>query len=182
MAWVTDHDLTYRGDFPLNTAGGQLSFGQAGMAGGMHHVVDGARQIMGRAGDAQVPDCHNAFVTGNGGIMSEQVALLMRGDLAMSRAGDDAVGAPPACGGRSDEVGARPTSGRYPHPLAGESGANERRTSPRPRTHAGVAALSGTAWHSTGSWCSTRLRCSATCSIRVPSPQAHWPTTWNGAK
>ncbi len=80
MSWVTDHDLTYRGDFPLNTAGGQLSFGQAGMAGGMHHVVDGARQIMGRAGDAQVPDCHTAFVTGNGGIMSEQVALLMRGD------------------------------------------------------------------------------------------------------
>ena len=80
MSWITDHDLTYRGDFPLNTAGGQLSFGQAGMAGGMHHVVDGARQIMGRAGDAQVRDCHTAFVTGNGGIMSEQVALLMRGD------------------------------------------------------------------------------------------------------
>lgn len=80
MSWVTDHDLTYRGDFPLNTAGGQLSFGQAGMAGGMHHVADGARQIMGRAGDAQVFDCHTAFVTGNGGIMSEQVALLLRGD------------------------------------------------------------------------------------------------------
>jgi acetyl-CoA C-acetyltransferase len=80
MSWVAEHDLTYRGDFPLNTAGGQLSFGQAGMAGGMHHVVDGARQVMGRADDAQVPDCHTAFVTGNGGIMSEQVALIMRGD------------------------------------------------------------------------------------------------------
>jgi acetyl-CoA C-acetyltransferase len=80
MSWIAEHDLTHRGDFPLNTAGGQLSFGQAGMAGGMHHVVDGARQVMGRAGDAQVPDCHTAFVTGNGGIMSEQVALIMRGD------------------------------------------------------------------------------------------------------
>ncbi|HEV7359687.1 MAG TPA: thiolase family protein [Mycobacterium sp.] len=80
MSWVAEHDLTHRGDFPLNTGGGQLSFGQAGMAGGMHHVVDGARQVMGRAGDAQVPDCHTAFVTGNGGIMSEQVALIMRGD------------------------------------------------------------------------------------------------------
>lgn len=80
MSWVNDRDLTHRGDFPLNTAGGQLSFGQAGMAGGMHHVVDGARQLMGRSADAQVPDCHTAFVTGNGGIMSEQVALLMRGD------------------------------------------------------------------------------------------------------
>jgi acetyl-CoA C-acetyltransferase len=80
MSWVAERDLTHRGDFPLNTAGGQLSFGQAGMAGGMHHVVDGARQVMGRAGDAQVPDCHTAFVTGNGGIMSEQVALIIRGD------------------------------------------------------------------------------------------------------
>ncbi|OBI13272.1 transporter [Mycobacterium sp. E2327] len=80
MSWVSDHDLTYRGDFPLNTAGGQLSFGQAGMAGGMHHVVDGARQVMGRAGDAQVPGCDVGFITGNGGIMSEQVALLIRGD------------------------------------------------------------------------------------------------------
>ncbi|HME77213.1 MAG TPA: thiolase family protein [Mycobacterium sp.] len=80
MAWVKEHDLTFRGDFPVNTAGGQLSFGQAGMAGGMHHVVDGTRQVMGRAGQAQVRNCHTAFVTGNGGIMSEQVALLLSGD------------------------------------------------------------------------------------------------------
>ncbi len=80
MAWLTEHDLTFRGDFPVNTAGGQLSFGQAGMAGGMHHVVDGARQVMGRAGEAQVGDCNVAFVTGNGGIMSEQVALILEGD------------------------------------------------------------------------------------------------------
>ncbi len=79
MRWVTEHDLTHRGDFPVNTAGGQLSFGQAGMAGGMHHVVDGARQVMGRSGAAQVADCDTAFVTGNGGIMSEQVALLLQG-------------------------------------------------------------------------------------------------------
>lgn len=80
MRWVLDHDLTFRGDFPVNTAGGQLSFGQAGMAGGMHHVVDAARQVMGRSADAQVADCDTAFVTGNGGIMSEQVALLLQGE------------------------------------------------------------------------------------------------------
>jgi acetyl-CoA C-acetyltransferase len=79
MDFVNRHDLTYRGDFPVNTAGGQLSFGQSGMAGGMHHVCDGARQIMGRSGDAQVADCNTAFVTGNGGIMSEQVALILQG-------------------------------------------------------------------------------------------------------
>ena len=77
-AWVRERDLTFRGDFPLNTAGGQLSYGQAGMAGGMHHVVDGARQVMGRA-PAQVPGCDTAFVAGTGGIMSEQVALLLEG-------------------------------------------------------------------------------------------------------
>jgi acetyl-CoA C-acetyltransferase len=78
--WIRSHDLTFRGDFPLNTAGGQLSFGQAGMAGGMHHVVDAARQVMGRSAVAQVPDCDVAFVSGTGGIMSEQVALVLRGD------------------------------------------------------------------------------------------------------
>jgi acetyl-CoA C-acetyltransferase len=80
MTWVNERDLTFGGDFPLNTAGGQLSFGQAGMAGGMHHVVDAARQVMGRAGQAQVADCHHAFVSGTGGIMSEQVALVLGGD------------------------------------------------------------------------------------------------------
>jgi acetyl-CoA acetyltransferase len=80
MAFVSDHDLTFRGDFPLNTAGGQLGFGQAGLAGGMHHVCDATRQIMGRAGPAQVADCDRAFVSGNGGILSEQTTLILEGD------------------------------------------------------------------------------------------------------
>lgn len=80
MEFVRSHDLTFRGDFPLNTAGGQLGFGQAGLAGGMHHVCDATRQIMGRAGAAQVADCHRAFVSGNGGILSEQTALILQGD------------------------------------------------------------------------------------------------------
>ncbi|MGA5543376.1 thiolase family protein [Mycobacterium sp. NPDC051198] len=80
MSFVSDHDLTSRGDFPLNTAGGQLGFGQAGLAGGMHHVCDATRQIMGRAGAAQVSDCNRAFVSGNGGILSEQTTLILEGD------------------------------------------------------------------------------------------------------
>jgi acetyl-CoA acetyltransferase len=80
MEFVAGHDLTFRGDFPLNTAGGQLGFGQAGLAGGMHHVCDATRQIMGRAGAAQVGDCHRAFVSGNGGILSEQTTLVLEGD------------------------------------------------------------------------------------------------------
>lgn len=79
IQFVNSRDLTFRGDFPCNTHGGQLSFGQAGLAGGMSHVCDGTRQIMGRAGGAQVRDCNRAFVAGNGGIMSEQVALVLEG-------------------------------------------------------------------------------------------------------
>ena len=33
-AFVEEHDLTYKGDLPVNTHGGQLSFGQPGGAGG----------------------------------------------------------------------------------------------------------------------------------------------------
>ncbi len=80
LQFVADHDLSFRGDFPMNTAGGQLGYGQAGLAGGMHHVCDAARQIMGRAGATQVPDCHRAFVSGNGGILSEQTTLVLEGD------------------------------------------------------------------------------------------------------
>lgn len=79
MAFVLDHDLTFRGDFPCNPHGGQLSFGQAGIAGGMSHVCDATRQIQARAGYNQVRDCHRAFVTGNGGVMGEQVALVLEG-------------------------------------------------------------------------------------------------------
>jgi acetyl-CoA acetyltransferase len=80
LQFVAEHDLTFRGDFPMNTAGGQLGYGQPGTAGGMHHVCDATRQIMGRAGAAQVADCHRAFVSGNGGILSEQTTLVLEGD------------------------------------------------------------------------------------------------------
>jgi acetyl-CoA acetyltransferase len=75
--FVEEHDLRYSGDFPLNTHGGQLSFGQAGLAGGMSHVTEAARQVQGRAGERQVRDLEFAFVNGNGGIMSEQASLVL---------------------------------------------------------------------------------------------------------
>ena len=77
--FVQAHDLTYRGDFPCNTHGGQLGAGQAGLAGGMTQVAEAVRQIMGRAGDRQVSDCDAALVTGTGGIMSEQSAIVLEG-------------------------------------------------------------------------------------------------------
>lgn len=47
-------DTTYKGSFPINTDGGQLSGGQPGLAGGFRHVIEAARQVMGRAGPRQV--------------------------------------------------------------------------------------------------------------------------------
>ena len=46
----------------------------------MSHIVDAARQLMRRADSHQVMDADTAFVTGNGGLMSEQVALILEGD------------------------------------------------------------------------------------------------------
>jgi acetyl-CoA acetyltransferase len=71
------HDLTWKGDFPLNSHGGQLSFGQPGMAGGMSHVTEAARQVMGTASGRQISACDVAYVNGNGGFLSEQVSLVL---------------------------------------------------------------------------------------------------------
>ena len=76
-AFVNERDLTWRGDFPLNTHGGQLSFGQADVAGGMGHVVEAVLQLQGRADGRQVRDLEYAFVNGNGGIMSEQSSVIL---------------------------------------------------------------------------------------------------------
>lgn len=79
-AFVDEHNLQFDGDFPLNPHGGQLSFGQAGTAGGMSHVTEAARQLMRRARGRQVRKCQFAFVNGNGGIMSDQVSLVLGRD------------------------------------------------------------------------------------------------------
>ena len=79
MTFVREHDLTWRGDFPTNTGGGQLGFGQAFLAGGFCQVIEAVRQIRGTAAGRQVKDCDIAFVSGTGGIMSEQTAVVLRG-------------------------------------------------------------------------------------------------------
>ena len=79
MAFIREHDLSYSGDFPVNTHGGQLGVGQAGAAGGMTQVVEAARQIMGRGDARQVKGCDTVYVSGTGGVMSEQSALVLEG-------------------------------------------------------------------------------------------------------
>ena len=61
--FIASTDITYRGELPINTHGGQLSFGQA--AGGMTHVTEGVRQLMGRGEGRQVdPTPEYCFVNG----------------------------------------------------------------------------------------------------------------------
>jgi acetyl-CoA acetyltransferase len=64
--FVADHDLTYKGDFPVNTGGGELSVGQAGLAGGFLHIVEALRQLRGEADGHQVKKAERALVTGIG--------------------------------------------------------------------------------------------------------------------
>jgi acetyl-CoA acetyltransferase len=47
-------DISFAGDLPVNTGGGQLSSGQAGMAGGFHFIVEAIRQLREEGGKRQV--------------------------------------------------------------------------------------------------------------------------------
>jgi acetyl-CoA acetyltransferase len=64
--FVESHDLSFKGDFPVNTGGGQLSVGQAGLAGGFLHLVEALRQLRGEAGPRQAKKAGRALVTGIG--------------------------------------------------------------------------------------------------------------------
>lgn len=67
-AFINDVDFTHTGSLPLNTGGGQISAGQAGLAGGGTNLVEAVRQLFGEAGSRQVKNTANALVTGIGGI------------------------------------------------------------------------------------------------------------------
>jgi acetyl-CoA C-acetyltransferase len=68
------------GRLPVCTNGGLLSAGHTGVGGGTALLVEGVRQLLGRAGnDRQVPDCRRAVCGGTGGTyMDSQVLLLER--------------------------------------------------------------------------------------------------------
>lgn len=65
-AFVMAHDMTYSGELPLNTGGGQISAGQPGLAGGGVNLVECLRQMFGEAGARQVRDASNAMLSGIG--------------------------------------------------------------------------------------------------------------------
>lgn len=70
-------DTTYKGTFPINTDGGQLSGGQTTSAYGARQIVEAARQIMGRAGERQVQKNDLCMVNGNGGTATEECTLIV---------------------------------------------------------------------------------------------------------
>ncbi len=66
--FVLGHDMSFSGDLPLNTGGGQISAGQPGLAGGGLNLVEAVRQLFGEGGERQIARTDNAMVTGIGGI------------------------------------------------------------------------------------------------------------------
>lgn len=67
--FVEEHDLSFKGELPTSTDGGQLSGGQPGGAiGGFMPIVEAVTQLRGEAGARQVKDASIAAASGFGGI------------------------------------------------------------------------------------------------------------------
>jgi len=65
------------GRLPTTTNGGMLSQGHTGAGGGVALLVEAARQLMGKAGERQVPGARFAVETGTGGTyMDAHVSIL----------------------------------------------------------------------------------------------------------
>jgi acetyl-CoA acetyltransferase len=64
--FVMSNDISYKGNIPLNTGGGQISAGQPGLASGGLNLAEAVRQLFGEGGQRQVKNPKNALVTGIG--------------------------------------------------------------------------------------------------------------------
>ena len=78
--WFASGAADPGGRLPCNTNGGMLSAGHTGVGGGTALLVEGVRQLLGRAGsERQVPGVERCIVGGTGGsYMDAQVLLLER--------------------------------------------------------------------------------------------------------
>jgi acetyl-CoA acetyltransferase len=78
-------DTTYKGTFPINTDGGQLSAGQLHGSGasGCQQLVEAVRQIRGEAGERQIARHDVGAVNVNGGSPSQEVTLVLGGNDAL---------------------------------------------------------------------------------------------------
>jgi len=64
------------GSLPVNTNGGGLSCAHPGMYG-IFTLIEGARQLRGRAGERQVPGAELCLCQGSGGVFSSQVTNVL---------------------------------------------------------------------------------------------------------
>jgi len=64
------------GELPVNTNGGGLSCVHPGMYG-LFTLVESAQQLMGQAGERQVPSARLTLAHGNGGTLSSQVTAIL---------------------------------------------------------------------------------------------------------
>lgn len=79
-AFVEDGHTSPGGKLPVTTNGGMLAQGHTGTGGGMAVLVEAARQVMGKAGERQVPGVEFAVETASGGVgMDFHVAVLGKG-------------------------------------------------------------------------------------------------------
>lgn len=81
--FIEENDISFKGDLPVNTGGGQLSGGQAGTAGGFSLFAEAIQQLRGEAEGRQVKDCRNGLITGLGGL-GYNSNLLNKGVMALS--------------------------------------------------------------------------------------------------
>ena len=65
-AFLSKNSFSWDGSFPMNTGGGQLSVGQAGLGGGLLGVTEAVRQLRREAGDRQVANASRGLVAGYG--------------------------------------------------------------------------------------------------------------------
>ncbi|MCY1286854.1 thiolase [compost metagenome] len=70
-------DFCRAGALPLNTHGGLLAFGHSGVAGGLMHLAEAARQLAGRAGERQLSKRRRALFHADGGVLSSHVSLVL---------------------------------------------------------------------------------------------------------
>jgi len=82
--FIKNKNLTVKGDFPINTSGGQLSSGQAGAGGGYLGVVETIRQLTGQTLGHGVKNAQHGLVSCFGMInydrgLCTSAAILARG-------------------------------------------------------------------------------------------------------
>jgi acetyl-CoA acetyltransferase len=65
-AFLAANSFSWDGSLPLNTGGGQLSCGQAGIAGGLLSVTEAVCQLRGEGGARQVANAKRGLVAGYG--------------------------------------------------------------------------------------------------------------------